>query len=111
MLSMTSNEVIPTKVSWRKFVRKKFRILKAGDPPRYLYSSFTHARFDLIYLSPNRKYAEYNLHDPGSLFGYDSEEELMVLLEDGKWIAYYGGIRFWDEQFSFQRGEIKHGKL
>ena len=86
----------------------RIRVLKPGDPPKYLYSSDSNARFDLIHLSISGTYAEYYLYAPGSLFNYNFDEELMVMKHEGKWIAHYTGKRFWEEQFSIQGGNTQH---
>lgn len=73
--------------------------LEPRELPDFLHSSITNSRFDLIFVSPQNNYAEYYLYDPGSLFGYNFDEELTVLFEENKWFSYYGGNRFWEEQF------------
>lgn len=95
----------PKKVFWPS--RSKgywFRVKKKGDPPNKLYSSITNSCFALVYFDRSRNYGEYYLHTPGSLFGYNFDEELMVLKEDGIWVCHYGGTKFVDEQFSIQGG-------
>lgn len=104
-----SSKQLPTKVSRPEYHR--IRVMKPGDPPKYLYSSVSNARFDLIHLSCSRTSAEYYLHTPGSLFGYDFDEQLIVMMEEGKWFAFYLGRKFEYEQFSILGGNKNHGKI
>jgi hypothetical protein len=82
---------------------QRMRVTKPGDPPKYLYSSESNTRFVLVYLSTSSSYAEYYQHAPNEVFGFDFEEELLVMNEENKWVIYYAGKKFWDEAFSIQR--------
>jgi hypothetical protein len=90
---------------------RRLRVLKPGDPPQFLFTSVSNTRFDLIHLSSSHTYAEYYHHIPGSLWGYDFSEQLMVMKEAGKWVGYYDGVSFCAEDFCIQGGNKKNGDL
>lgn len=79
------------------------RQLKPGDPPNSIYSSRSNSRFVLIYLTSCRTYAEYYLHSPGSLFGYDYSEQLVVKRLN-EWVVTYNGEMFQNEHFKVVHG-------
>jgi hypothetical protein len=71
--------------------------------PQYLYTT-SGARFECLHVGEGKTYAEYYLCTPDELHLHDSSELLMVLWEDGGYVGYYHGIRFWNESFSVQGG-------